>query len=859
MVDIVTRVNNVVNGFVWGPFGLALLFCTGLWLSVRTGFFQFRRMGYWLKHTIGAIFTNKDITAHTSKEDMAISQFQSMCTALAGTIGTGNIVGVATAIVSGGPGAIFWMWVMALLGMMTSFAENVLGVYYRRKNEKGEWNGGAMYYLTDGLGAKPGCKAVGRVLAVLFACFCILASFGIGNMSQINSIAGNMNAAFHLPYLATGLALMVVTALIVIGGLKRVAAVTEKLVPLMALFYVAGALIIVVMHAGNIPAALAAIFKGAFNLNAAGGGALGYGISQTITWGFKRGAFSNEAGLGSAVMVNSASNVKEPVHQGMWGVFEVFADTIVVCTLTALVILTTGVVDLESGAVLAGVQDNALVGQAFTAAFGSFGPKFIAVSILLFAYSTTLGWSHYGTKAVEYLFGTAGSRIYKVVFVCMTVVGATMKLGLAWDLSDTFNGLMMIPNLIGVLALSGTVVDITRNYFARRVRGEDIEPMWSAFEEYQKEEEAEAAAEEAELEKFDVSNDSFKTSKRAFHRAMGRFNAVMEFFLCILSVAVISVGGFLIMQGRMDTVDLITFSLYITTFVNPVRKLSTFAELFANGTAGFARFVELMREEPAMQDAPDATTLSRVEGRIDVDHVSFAYQDDMAVLHDVDLHIRPGETIAVVGPSGGGKSTLCQLIPRFYDVTDGAVRIDGHDVRQVTQESLRQNVGVVQQDVFLFAASILENIRYGKPGASEEEVARAAKLAEIYDDIVALPEGFNTYVGERGTLLSGGQKQRISIARIFLKDPPVLILDEATSALDSVTEAKLQETFEKLAHGRTTIIIAHRLSTVRNADRIAVIEDGRITELGSHDQLMAKNGAYAELVRTQELIGHGKE
>ena len=260
-------------------------------------------------------------------------------------------------------------------------------------------------------------------------------------------------------------------ALIVIGGLKRVAAVTEKLVPLMALFYIAGALIIVVMHAGNIPAAFGAIFKGAFNLQAAGGGALGYGISQTITWGFKRGAFSNEAGLGSAVMVNSASNVKEPVHQGMWGVFEVFADTIVVCTLTALVILTTGVVDLQSGAVLANVQDNALVGQAFTAAFGSLGPKFIAISILLFAYSTTLGWSHYGTKAVEYLFGTTGSRIYKVVFVGMTVVGSTMKLGLAWDLSDTFNGLMMIPNLIGVLALSGTVVAITKNYLDRRVKG----------------------------------------------------------------------------------------------------------------------------------------------------------------------------------------------------------------------------------------------------------------------------------------------------------------------------------------------------------------------------------------------------
>ena len=367
------------------------------------------------------------------------------------------------------------------------------------------------------------------------------------------------------------------------------------------------------------------------------------------------------------------------------------------------------------------------------------------------------------------------------------------------------------------------------------------------------------ANEEAELEKFDVSNDSFKTSKRAFHRAMGRFNAVMEFFLCILSVAVISVGGFLIMQGRMDTVDLITFSLYITTFVNPVRKLSTFAELFANGTAGFARFVELMREEPAMQDAPDATTLSRVEGRIDVDHVSFAYQDDMAVLHDVDLHIRPGETIAVVGPSGGGKSTLCQLIPRFYDVTEGRVLVDGKDVRTLTQHSLRANIGIVQQDVFLFAGTIYDNIRISRPEASLDEVKAAAKKADAHEFIRKLPLQYNTYLEEAGNGLSGGEKQRLALARAFLKDANLYILDESTSSLDFGTENTIFDMIYNQLADRSMLIVAHRLSTIRDCDLILVMDHGEIVERGTHEELLEKQGKYYELWSLQQGIFRDKK
>lgn len=472
---------EAVNGIVWGPAGLGLLFGTGLLLTVRTGGFQLRRCGYWMRHTLGAILTDRSVTAHTAREEQAISQFQSLCTALASTIGTGNLVGVATAILSGGPGAVFWMWVMALLGMMTSYAENVLGIYYRRKDPAGGWRGGPMYYLRDGLGSRPGCKLPGKVLAALFAAFCALASFGIGNLSQLNSIAGNLKAAFGVPEAVTGAVLAAVSAVILLGGLKRVAAVAEKLVPAMALLYIVGALTVVGVHITAVPSALAAIVKGAFGLQAVGGGVVGYGLSRAVTWGFKRGAFSNEAGLGSSVMVHAASNVKEPVQQGMWGIFEVFADTMVVCTLTALVVLTSGFVDPDTGRMAAGAADSALVGQAFDAVFGTLGAKLIAVCVLLFAYSTTLGWSCYGCKAVEYLFGTGAGAGYRVLFVAVMPLGAVMRLDLAWALSDTFNGLMMLPNLIGVVALSGTVVRITQNYLARKLHGSPLPPLRSAW------------------------------------------------------------------------------------------------------------------------------------------------------------------------------------------------------------------------------------------------------------------------------------------------------------------------------------------------------------------------------------------
>ncbi len=603
LINRITNINGIINGWVWGIPMLVLIITTGILMTVRTGFFQIVRAKVVGNETFFAIFRKKHVTK--TKEKKAISQFQALTTALAATIGTGNIAGVATAIAVGGPGAIFWMWLSAFFGMMTNFSENVLGIYYRRKNSRGEWSGGAMYYLRDGFGAKKGMKNVAKVLAVLFAIFCVLASFGIGNMTQVNSIADAMYTNFSIPKLITGVILAVVAALVIVGGIKRIGSVTEKLVPFMALAYIVGALVIFIANYRQIPVVFGSIFSDAFNISAIGGGVGGYVIKRAVTMGFKRGVFSNEAGLGSSVMVHSSSDVKEPVIQGMWGIFEVFFDTIIVCTLTAFVLLSsvtdakpqsevfknitakeqifniaghidegkpiplidkeynyvqiktdengnakvyreepgncefmpveaygntyyvetipekqstegnyiyTNIMSIKgnvaresSGKVkkdeqgktiiesvtLSQINGVSLVSYAFSRRFGAFAGKLLAIAILLFAFSTVLGWSFYGTKSIEYLAGTGATIVYKVIFVCFIVVGATLNLGLAWDIADTLNGLMAIPNLIAVLALSGTVVKITKNYTDRKIKNkqDNIRPMFSAFEDIQRENE----------------------------------------------------------------------------------------------------------------------------------------------------------------------------------------------------------------------------------------------------------------------------------------------------------------------------------------------------------------------------------
>ena len=502
----IEEINNVVNKWIWTDVGLYLLLAAGVIMTIVTGVFQITHLRHWWRKTIVTVF-KKDNTSTKKTDKKSITQFQALCTALAATVGTGNIAGVAAAICIGGPGAVLWMWIAAFLGMMTNFSENVLGIYYRRKNKDGEWSGGAMYYLKDGLGKMKGMKWPATILASLFAVFAILASFGIGNMGQVNKIVANMQSAFFsnvkgqiygidaitIVNLCIGLVLLVIGALIIIGGLQRIATVAERVVPFMACAYILFGLIAVGINYDLIIPAFKSIFHHALGVEALVGGATGSALKLVIVQGCKRGVFSNEAGLGSSVMVHSASNVKEPVKQGMWGIFEVFFDTMVVCTMTALIALTSGMINLDSGVVNAGVSDSTLINKAFGNVYGQLGEWFIAIAMLLFAFTTVLGWSQYGSKAVEYLMGVKAVKIYKVIFVLMIVSGALMTSSLAWDVSDTFNGLMMLPNLIAVVALSPLVFKITRNYINRKIKGKDEKPMYSFDPEIQAAAEASAS------------------------------------------------------------------------------------------------------------------------------------------------------------------------------------------------------------------------------------------------------------------------------------------------------------------------------------------------------------------------------
>lgn len=459
MLQLIETVNTAVNNFIWGVPAMICIFGVGLYLSLRTRFLQIRKFPYAIRTTIGRMFRKKDAS------DGAITPFQAVCTALAATVGTGNIAGVAGAIAIGGPGAVFWMWISALLGMCTKFAEVTLAVFYREKNANGELVGGPMYYIKNGLGKK------WHFLAYLFAAFGVLTVFGTGNATQVNTITTAINSAlmnYHviseksvsLSNLIQGIIIAALVALILLGGVKRIAQVTEKLVPFMALFYIILALGVILLNINTIPSVFVSIFKGAFRPSAVTGGIVGSMI-MSVKKGVSRGIFSNEAGLGTGSIAHACADTRKPVKQGMFGIFEVFTDTIVICTLTALVILCSGTSITYGQA--AGAE---LTISGFTATYGNWVSLFTALAMCCFAFSTILGWGLYGARCIEFLFSEKITKYFMAAYSLVAILGATANLGLMWSIAETFNGLMAIPNLIALFLLSGKVVELTKEYFA---------------------------------------------------------------------------------------------------------------------------------------------------------------------------------------------------------------------------------------------------------------------------------------------------------------------------------------------------------------------------------------------------------
>lgn len=446
MTEFINKINGPINSFVWGPIMLTLLVGFGIYMTTRTGFFQIIKCNEIAKCTVGSINKNK------GEESDGVSPYSAMAAAVASSVGVGSIAGVATAIVTGGPGAVFWMWMSALFGMMTKYSEVVLAVYYRSKDEKGAYYGGPMQYMEKGLNSKG--------LATIFALFAGVACFGTGNMTQSNSIATSLHGSFAIPTYVTGIVLAVLTGLVIFGGVSRITKTAETLVPIMALFYILGSIVVIFINRHTIPSVLTSIFTEAFSFRSAGGGIMGYTIMRAMRFGVARGVFSNEAGLGSAPMLHATASTDNPVKQGMWGIFEVFVTTICICSMTALVILTTGVVD-------SGLTGPVLTAEAFSTVFGSFGGAFVSIAITFFAFTSILGWAYYGECSWGYIFKGKQKQVSKIIrllWIPTVFIGSVGSLDLIWNVSDTFNGLMIIPNLVALFALSGVVINLTKSY-----------------------------------------------------------------------------------------------------------------------------------------------------------------------------------------------------------------------------------------------------------------------------------------------------------------------------------------------------------------------------------------------------------